>query len=137
MLKLILATLCVVVTLDTAALAQSRIRVSGLPAGAVRIPAKEIFNLYNGRTYAFQSYVERQPIVGFVQFDLRNGRNAGRWRQGKQTGTFSGRVRFIKDLICYKLQGENNETCNAVFVTRSEIFEVSHRRRVDTVLFRD
>jgi hypothetical protein len=137
MLKLALATVCFVLALNTAASAQTRVQLAGVPAGAVRIPAKQIFDLYNGRTYAFESYAERQPIVGFVRFDLRNGRNVGRWRQAKKTGNFSGRVRFIKDLICYKLQGENNETCNAVFVTRSEIFEVNDRRRVDTVLFRE
>jgi hypothetical protein len=105
-----------------------------LPSDARQLTTEEIWALYEGKTFAFENYLERGSLIGLARFDLANGRNFGRYRIGTEKGTFQSRIRVSDRTICYTVENRQEE-CNTVYISGQDVFEVASDGTVVTVIF--
>lgn len=103
-----------------------------LPPSAKRLAGATIAELYDGKTYTFESYTSFGIATGEVSYDLKAGTNRGTYQLGSRNGTFGGQIRIARDRFCYKT-ASTGERCNYVYLDGADIYEVRGSGIIDSV----
>src|SRR5438105_2912510 len=80
-----------------------------LPASAKKQTGAEIMALYDGQTYAFNNFTEKEPLTGQTTYDLEKKITSGKWVMGKSGGDFKAKARVNGDQFCYTIKGQKEK----------------------------
>jgi hypothetical protein len=102
-----------------------------LPATAKRLGDDAIVALYDGKTFAFQSFTFIGIATGTVTYDFTTMTDKGTYKIGPHSGTFGGAISVSEDKFCYAASG--GQRCNYVYVDGADIYEVKQSGIVDSI----
>ena len=100
-----------------------------LPTTAEKLSGNQILALYDGSTFKFKDYRSEIPNTGTVIFDLKKNIRSGKL---DGYGQILGSVKINGDTLCG--QGGGNEICTSVYVSGTDIYEVSPEGVVVVIL---
>jgi hypothetical protein len=101
-----------------------------LPSSAKPLSAKEVIELYDGATIAFDNYEFDKSLTGTSHMDFKKKTIHGDYVYGDEAKkTFKGKIRMKSDNFCYKVN-KNKEACVRVYLDGSDIYEVNAKKVV-------
>jgi hypothetical protein len=107
-----------------------------VPAGAKKLTGAEIIAAYDGNTYVFDNFTEKEPLTGKTTYDLKKKTTTGEWAMGKEGGKFKGKARIKGDQFCYTVGGQK-EKCNFVYEDGPDIYEVDTKGVVTSKIHKE
>ena len=127
-----LAAMCVILIATLAIVPAFGLDAPKVPASAKRLTGAEIVALYDGNTYAFQTF-GKNGVTGVNSYDFKKGVNPGTYVTSNGTkGTFTATIRIKGDQFCYKV-GSDKETCIAVYLDGATVYSTDAKGLVTAV----
>ncbi len=99
-----------------------------IPKTAKVMTAAEIILAYDGKSYAWD-HPNTDKATGTVLFDFKKSYMSGKWKAGKDSGEWEGKITMKGDQYCYETRGKGQKkydkmVCNILYIDGTTIYEV-------------
>jgi hypothetical protein len=119
-----LRLICAAVILSLATGFAPAVGAPKVPKSAKKLTGSEIVALYDRTPFRFKNFTAKQLITGTFLVNFTNKTASGTYAEGKNRGTWTGKVRIKGDQFCRKIN-KRKEGCVFLYVDGHNVYEVN------------